>query len=236
MEKRLDRINDDIAIYQYTDGFAYGTDAVLLSKFVKIKKGSIGVEFGTGTGIIPILLTYSQAPKRIYAFEIQEDYARLAAENVALCNMQDRIEIVHDDIKNITPYYFREKGVESVDLVFTNPPYMKTTSGYLNESERKLIARHEVKCDICDICASAGRILKNGGDFYVVYRPDRLCDLFVAMRSAAIEPKELCEVVSRRGEAPVLLLCRGKKSAESGLKVTPPLVIYDDQAKEDKNG
>lgn len=227
MDKRLDKINDDISIYQYTEGFAYGTDAVLLAAYVKLKKGAVCVELGTGTGIIPILVTYRKKPEKIFAFEIQEDYALLARENVELCGMSDRIEIVHDDLKNITPYYFREKGVESVDAVFTNPPYMKMSSGFLNESERKLTARHELKCDIKDVCSAAAKVLKNGGDFFVIYRPDRLCDLLCAMRETGIEPKELTEVVSHTGEAPTLILVRGKKSALPSMKITEPFVIYE---------
>ena len=227
MEKRLDKINDKISIYQYTEGFSYGTDAVLLSAFVKVKRGQIGVELGTGTGIIPILITHHKSPEKIFAFEIQEDYARLARENVTLSEMDGKIEIIHDDIKNITPYYFREKGVESVDFVFSNPPYMKMTSGYLNESERKLTARHELFCDINDVCASASRLLKNGGDFFVIYRPDRMCDLFVAMRESGIEPKELLEVQSRAGDVTSLILVRGRKGASSSMKIVKPFVVYD---------
>ena len=227
MNKRLDKINDDISIYQYTEGFSYGTDAVLLAAYVKLKKGSVCVELGTGTGIIPILVTYRKNPKKIFAFEIQDDYAELARENVELCGMSDKIEIVHDDLNNITPYYFREKGVESVDAVFTNPPYMKMTSGFLNESERKLTARHELRCDIEDVCTAASKLLKNGGDLFVIYRPDRLCDLLCAMRNAGIEPKELTEVASHTGEAPTLILVKGRKSALPSMKVTKPFVIYN---------
>ena len=227
MEKRLDKINEDISIYQYTDGFSYGTDAVLLASFVKAKKGQVGVELGTGTGIIPILIAYRKEIKKIFAFEIQKDYADLAKENVALSSMSDRIEILHDDLKNITPSYLREYGVESADFVFSNPPYMKMTSGFLNESERKLTARHELKCDINDVCQAASRLLKNGGDFYVIYRPDRMCDLFVALREVNLEPKEMTEVVSRVGEAPTLILVRARKGASSSMKVNAPFVIYD---------
>lgn len=227
MNKRLDKINEKLSIYQYTEGFAYGTDAVLLSAYVKVKKGDIGAEFGTGTGIIPILITHHKNPEKIFAFEIQEDYATLASENVELCNMGDKIEIIHDDIKNITPYYLRDRGVESVDFVFSNPPYMKMTSGYLNESERKLTARHELFCNIEDICLSASKILKNGGDFYAIYRPDRMCDLFVALRKAGLEPKEMTEVQSRQGQAPTLILVKARKGASSSMKINPSFVIYD---------
>ena len=101
------------------------------------------------------------------------------------------------------------------------------TSGYLNESERKLTARHELKCNVNDICNGASRLLKNGGDFFVIYRPDRLCDLICAMRESGLEPKEMTEVVSHAGEAPTLILVRGKKSALPSMKITEPFVIYE---------
>ena len=228
MIKRLDKINEKISIYQYTEGFSYGTDAVLLSAYVSVKKDSAGAELGTGTGIIPILLCHHKSPKKIFAFEIQKDYADLASENVTLSGMEGKIEIIHDDIKNVTPSYMRKYGWESLDFVFSNPPYMKMTSGYLNESERKLTARHELHCDINDVCTAASRLLKNGGDFFVVYRPDRLCDLFVALREADLEPKELLEVVSRKGEAPTLVLVKARKKASASLKLLKPFVIYND--------
>ena len=43
MEKRLDKINEDISIYQYTEGFLYGTDAVLLAAYVKLKKDTVAI-------------------------------------------------------------------------------------------------------------------------------------------------------------------------------------------------
>ena len=56
---RLDEILPGKKIFQYREGFAYGTDAVLLSRFIKPPHAkSVGVEFGTGTGIIPLLLLW----------------------------------------------------------------------------------------------------------------------------------------------------------------------------------
>lgn len=43
-------------IIQKRDGFCFGMDAVLLSSFVKVKRGGKVLDLGTGTGILPILL------------------------------------------------------------------------------------------------------------------------------------------------------------------------------------
>lgn len=219
---RLDEILPGKKIFQYREGFSYGTDAVLLSRFIKPPHAdSVGVEFGTGTGVIPILLSQRANFSHITAFEIQEDYALLAQENLRRCQLEDKVTVVWDDLNNAPKHL--EKPV---DFVFTNPPYMKMTSGYLNEGERKLVARHEKHCSLEGICQTAAALLRYGGSFFAVHRPDRLVDLFCAMRAADIEPKELITVHSHAGEPPKLVLCRGKKSAAPFLVVGEPMVLY----------
>ena len=219
---RLDEILPGKSIFQYRDGFSYGTDAVLLSRFIKPPRAdSVGVEFGTGTGVIPILLAHRANFSRVSAFEIQEDYALLARENLRRVGLEDKVSVVWDDLKNA------KNHVEgTVDFVFTNPPYMKMTSGYLNEGSRKLVARHEKHCTLEEICQSASALLRYGGSFFVVHRPDRLVDLFCALRGADLEPKELITVHSHAGEPPKLILCRAKKSSSPFLVVGEPMVLY----------
>lgn len=228
MEKRLDQINEKISMYQYTEGFSYGTDAVLVAAFCKIKKGQIGADLGTGTGIIPILLTHHKNPAKVFAFEVQEDYARLARENAELNSFGDRIEVIQENVANITPSYMRRFGVEALDFVVSNPPYMKITSGALGLSERKISARHEKWCDINGFARAGAALLKNGGDMYIVYRPDRLCDLIFALRENRLEPKEMVFVKSFEKDAPCMVLIRARKCAESSLKISE-FVIYREQ-------
>ena len=228
MEKRLDNINKDLSIYQYTKGFAYGTDAVLVSAFCRVKRGQKGADLGTGTGIIPILLTYHKNPAHIFAFEIQTEYADLSRENVQMCKYQDKITVINDDIKNITPSYMKNYGVEALDFVVTNPPYMKVSTGALGECERKVSARHEAHCSVSDIAKSISYLLKNGGDAYIIYRTERLVDLFCALRENSLEPKELVMVHSFQLDAPKLFMCRARKGAGVGLRVSD-FVIYESE-------
>lgn len=223
---RADKINKDLTIHQYKDGFCYGTDAVLLSAFVSVKKGERGAEIGTGSGIIPILLNYHKNPGKIYAFEIQPDYAELARRNFSDCGYGDNIEVICDNINN-----YKSHGIEGLDFVFTNPPYMKCESGRLNLDERKLISRHEVHCNIDDICRASAAMLKNGGNFFAVFRPDRLSDMIFALKSHRLEPKELLFVQSHHGKAPNLFLIKAKKdSFDGGLKIHKNLVLYTEGA------
>ncbi|MBQ9940665.1 MAG: methyltransferase [Clostridia bacterium] len=219
---RLDKINKDLSVYQYKDGFCYGTDAVLLSAFTDFKKGDSGAEIGTGCGIIPILLNYHKEPGKIYAFEIQKDYADLARKNADMCGYGEKIEVICDNITNHEKY-----NIQGLDFVFSNPPYMKNDSGKLNGEIKKLVSRHEMFCGIDDICRAANYMLKNGGNFFAVFRPDRMTDLIFALKKNRLEPKEILFVQSHSDKAPNLFLIKAKKDClDGGLKIHKPLVLY----------
>ncbi len=223
MAKVLQDVDENHKIYQFTEGFSFGTDAVLLSGFVQPRKNSVGVEFGTGTGIIPLLLSMHKEFQKIYALEIQSEYARLARENIAMNGFSDKVEILEGDLKEARrhiPFY--------VDFVFTNPPYMKKESGKVNDNEKKRIARHEIHCDIRDVCRSAASLLQDKGDFYCVYRLARMAELFSAMREFDLEPKNIVFVTPKPDSPPDLILVRGVKGANPELKSRPPFVIQDE--------
>lgn len=211
--KRKEKLDETHFLYQYTDGFSFGTDAVLLAGFIRTKKSSVCVEFGTGTGIIPILLSMHKQFSHIFAFEIQKDYALLAEENFRLNKIEDRVTVINGSFEKAS-----EVIKEKADIVFANLPYMKATSGFKNESEKKLFARHEMSGDVYSALTEAGKLLSDKGEFYAVYRIDRLADMIEAMKKAKIEPKNIVFVAGKEGDAPKLFLIRGVKGAQSGLR------------------
>ena len=104
---------------------------------------------------------------------------------------------------------------------------MKTDSGKRNEADAKYIARHEVCGSIADFAAAASRLLKHGGRFYCVYRPDRLMSLLAAMSGSRLEPKEMTFVHADKNTPPsMVLVCAVKGGAES-LKLTKPLILHE---------
>lgn len=222
-DERLDQVNEKITLIQKKDGLTFGTDAFLLASFIKPKRSGIAAELGTGTGIISFLLAARDKFSRISAFEIQEDFAVLAKRNAELNSLCDKVDIICRDVRDLRSAEFGE-----YDVVFTNPPYMKTDSGKRNESDRKYIARHEVCGTVDDFCASAYRLLKHGGKFYAVWRPDRLCDLLCSMRAHSLEPKVLTSVLANSTSAPSMVLVCATKGGASGMTVTPPLILYRD--------
>lgn len=224
MTKQLQKIDEKHVLYQYTDGFSFGTDAVLLSGMVRCHRGEVGAELGTGTGIIPLLLSIHKEFEKIYAIEIQHDYASLAAENIALNGFSHKVEVIEGDLKESK----RLVGVEC-DFVFSNPPYMKKDTGEKNENEKKRIARHEILCDVHDVCRAAAGLLKDKGSFYCVWRTARLPELFASMQESGLEPKNMILVTPTPKSAPALVLVRAVKGGRPELKTRAPLLIQNEK-------
>ena len=217
---------NNLKIIQNNNGFKFGIDSILLSDFAKkIKKDSIVLDIGTGTGIISILLSAKTEANKIIGIEIQREVADMAKRSVILNKLENKIEIINDDINNIEKYFENNY----FDVIVTNPPYQKNNTGLKSENEKNLISRHEIKCTLEDIIKKSFKILKDKGEFYMVHRPERLVDIMYLMRKNKIEPKELRFVYPKISDKPNLILINSIKNAKQFLKVEKPLIIYNEE-------
>ncbi|MBQ8528859.1 MAG: methyltransferase [Clostridia bacterium] len=220
--ERCDFVNDSLKLIQNTEGLTFGTDALLLAGYVSSKYGR-GLEIGSGSGIISMLLLSRGKLQSAVALEVQRTYAELTERNAALNGLSDRLSAVCADVRE-----YRSEG--EFDLVYTNPPYMKVGGGKSCDTDYKNIARHEVFGDIGDFCQSAKRLIRFGGSFAAVYRPDRLTDLIYEMRLADIEPKRMTLVFADCTSEPSMALIEGRRGGRCGMYVTPPFIIYKDSS------
>ncbi|MBQ7363617.1 MAG: methyltransferase [Clostridia bacterium] len=218
--ERVDVVNDRLSLIQNKEGLTFGTDALLLAGYIS-GSFSRALELGSGSGIISMLLLARDKAMHVDALEVQGSYAELTERNAEYNSLSDRLTAIHTDIREY-------KAAAEYDCVFTNPPYMKATSGKMNGSSMKAIARHELSGDIYDFCSSASRLLKFGGSFFAVYRPDRLTDLIDAMRASKTEPKRMTFVHADTLSSPSMVLVEGRRGGRCGLKLTRPLIIYTD--------
>lgn len=224
-EKIEDLQCNGLRIIQNKKWFCFGMDAVLLTNYCDIKNNSKIADLGTGTGIIPILLSGKRHYSKAYAIEIQEGVAEMARRSVALNDLQDKIEIFNIDLKEALNYL----EPNSFDAVISNPPYKLNNSGIINPSDNKAISRHEIKCSLEDVIRTAAVLLKQYGRFYMVHRPDRLADIMCLLRKYSLEPKQIRFVHPRVAATPNMILIRASKNGNPELKFDPPLYIYDDE-------
>jgi len=220
--ERLDQVNDSLSLIQKKDGLTFGTDALLLAAYIS-GKFDTGIEIGGGSGIISMLLLTREKVKKITAIEVQEDYASLIKRNAELNGLDTRLTSLHADAREYKPD-------SEVSIVFTNPPYMKADGGKRNDTDAKNAARHEMNGDIGELIGAAARMLKYGGTFAAVYRPDRITDIIFAMRDKKIEPKRMTFVHADTASESSMVLIEGKRGGGCGLQLTRPLIIYKDKS------
>lgn len=217
-KERIDTVNDQLRLIQYPDGNLFGSDALVLAGFVNTTGVEKAAELGCGSGIVSLLCLARNKAKSVDAYEIQPEYADLARRNASLNGYADRMNVVEGDLLLCSR---QPENRGRYGMIFTNPPYMPASGKECDDKGRQ-IARHEICGGVVSFCEAAGRMLRSGGKFFVVCRPDRLTDLLVAMREAAIEPKRLTPVLPSAGRAPCLLLVEGKKDAAPSLIFTAP--------------
>ena len=214
--RRIDDLGiNELKLIQDTDMLCFGIDAVMLANFVYCKVGARIVDLCTGNGIIPVLLSAKVPAQEIIGVEIQEKVAKLADDNVKLNNLQEKLKIINDDLKNMPSVL----GKSKFDVVTCNPPYRNAGCGIVNEADTKAIARHEILCNLDDIIYASAMLLKPLGKFFMIHRPDRLCDILCAMRNHKIEPKVVQFVQPSKDTKPTHVLIEGAYGGNKHMKV-----------------
>lgn len=228
--KENERIDDleykNLKIIQKNNGFCFGIDAVLLSDFAKdIRNNSKVMDLGTGTGILPILLSGKTKLSIIYGIEVQKDIADMAKRSVILNKLEDKIQIINEDINNLENIF----ELNSFDAIVTNPPYKNKNTGKINNNEYKYISRHETTADLKKFISVSSKMLKDKGSLYIIHRPERLADIMFELRNNKIEPKVIRFIHSNINKEPKLVLIKAIKNAKIFLKTEKPLFVYDEK-------
>lgn len=212
-----------LKIYQDTEEFCFGTDAVLLANFVKAKKDERVVDLCSGTGIIA-LLVQARCECNVTAVELQPQMAKLCQSSVELNMLCDRVSVQCRDLREMG--FGAEAG--SADTVTCNPPYKIPEGSLASEKESIRIARQEITCTLEDAVSAASRLLRFSGKFYMVHQSQRIMDIIAQMRKHSLEPKRIQLVQPRANKGANLVLIEAMRGGRSGLIWEPTLVLQND--------
>lgn len=206
-------------VYDNEGVFAIGTDAVALGVFAGRCKGR-AVDLGCGSGVIGLSLAWRNAQLAVDCIDIQPAAAEATQANICLNGLEGRMSAVCGDLREmVTP-----ENCDRYDLVVCNPPYYPAGSGKISADEAKAIARTELCCTLGDVCRCAAGLLKTGGRFCIVHKPERMAELIYTMHNVGLEPKRLRFVQSSADAAPSLVMVEGKRGAKAGLVIEPPYI------------
>jgi tRNA1Val (adenine37-N6)-methyltransferase len=234
-----------LRILQDPKRFCFGMDAVLLAGFAAAgenpsapgtkagsgrRKAAVCrqlLDLGTGTGIIPLLLSAKTAAEHLTGLEIQSESADMARRSVEMNGLSGRISIMCGDIRDTDRIF----PAASFDVVTCNPPYMTKGHGLANPEGPLAIARHELLCTFSDVASAAQTLLVPGGRFYLVHRPFRLAEIMVTLHEKGLEPKRMKMVHPFIDRAPSMVLLECVRGGRVRLEVEKPLVVYAGQGR-----
>lgn len=225
MAKHWESLREDLSLLVSKE-HTFGTDAFLLARFAEAKARDRAADFGTGCGIIPFLWHRDYSlPSPCYAIDIQTQAVEQCRQSVIRAGLEKQLIPLLADIRTLD-------AIEpaSLTLITCNPPYKKNGGGILSREHSDQIARHETMCTLEDICKAASRLLRFGGRLCLCQRPERLCDIFAAMRDNGVEPKRMQLVHRDAYSAPWLVLVEGRRGGKPFLKSEPPFLMMQDGA------
>lgn len=229
MAERIDNIGfGNLQLIQNPDEFCYGVDAVILANFAAKHAAfpiNRAMDLGTGTGVIPLILSHKTEADFIGGLEIQEGSYRRAVRSAELNGLKRRVCFYKGDVKTAAQDKLKAL-LGQMDTVTSNPPYMEKTGGLKCANDAKSIARHETTAGLEDFMRCAAALLKPRGDFFMVHRPSRLADICCFARKCGLEPKELCFVSPNVRKAPNIILVHCVKGGGRQLRILDPLYIY----------
>lgn len=225
----MERIDDlqcaGLRLKQDSESYCFTSDAVILANLVKVKRGGVVADFGTGSGVIAILLTAKTQADKIFAIEKQPGLFKLACDNVRLNKLEGKVVPVEGDIEDMP----RVLGAGCVDAVVCNPPYFKHGSGETREGE-SAAARHESGRGLEGIVSAAAAMLRTGGELFLIHRTERLSEVCALAENAGLAVKEMILIRAREGVEPKTFVVVARKGAAQGMKLRT-LTVTDSDGK-----
>lgn len=205
-------------IIQDSEKYRFTSDSVLLSRFLKAKRGEVLADFCSGSGVVGLhFYAENMGVKSVTLFEMQKGLADMSRKTVALNGLEDVFRVENVRLQEIPADY-----VEAFSLILCNPPYER--GGFQNADADKAVCRKELTLSLEELCFAAKRCLKFGGRLALVHRADRVSEVLNALHANALEPKKLQFISGKEGDKPYALLVAAVKGGKAGVDVLPTLV------------
>lgn len=212
----------DIRVYQHRSGYRFSVDALLLYSFVNVRHVHEIADLGAGSGIVGLLLARKYERAKVLLVELQEGLFGLAGKNIDLNGLGTRVTAVLSDISLIAE---KARGM-IFDVVVSNPPFRKSTTGRLSLGEERAVARHEVRMRLSDLAEAASCLLRARGRFFLIYHPERLIELMETLRANRLEPKRIRFVHNDAASVSKIVLVEAVKDGRAGIRIEKPLFMY----------
>ena len=214
-----------LKLLQKTGGFRFGMDSVLLAHFAAIRPKDTVIDFGTGTGILPLLLIGRGKGSVFHAVEIQPDYCEMAERTMKMNHLENRVLIHCGDAGNAEDMF----GTCFADAIICNPPYGIPGAVLTSPFSDRATARNQSESTLRSFFISAFRVLKGKGKISIIYPAQQMLQAMKLMSDCHLEPKRFQLVYPQAAKAANLVLIEGVKDARPMLMPMKPLIVFDEK-------
>jgi tRNA1Val (adenine37-N6)-methyltransferase len=222
-----DLLHGELKLIQKRRGYRYSVDALLLCHFVLPVAGERVIDLGCAGGVIPLILAKRSTPEQVVGVEIQVSLAGMARRNVRLNRLEDKVQILHRDMKNLPDIF----PASSFDCVVSNPPFIRRGSGQLSAIREKAMARHELKIDLYRLVRLSRYLVRPGGRVCFIYPVARLEEVKASLKKAGLYPSRIQLAFDRPGGKPRLFCIEAKNTRSKRLKKMKPIIIETKRGK-----
>lgn len=216
----MELLSNGFSLYIPEGAFPLSTDSLVLADFAVLPRNARVLDLGAGCGTLGLLLCAKDAGCHVTGVELDSTSHEAALENIDRNGLCSRMSSICADLRAIPA----ELAPGSFDICISNPPYF--TGG--PASKTSPMARRDDCCNLRELCTASGKMLKFGGDFVLVHKPERLAEICAAAAQNMLEPKRLC-LIRHRPESPVnLILLSCRKGGKPGL-IWEEKCLFDSQ-------
>lgn len=222
MNAKTDNITEQLGPYTFTQpisGQKVTTDTLCLLDFMlPLGHDDTVIDLGAGAGLIPIFLAWKTPAIRIVGIEIDPQASALAAKNVAANNLDSRITIINEDLRE-TVNTFAEG---SFRVIVSNPPYRKAGAGRQSRDKARETARAETST-LKELISVSKHLTGRDGRIFYVFPVSRLFEMLREGRAVGLTPRRLRFVHTKADTAASFFLIELGRSGT--LTIEEPVIL-----------
>lgn len=207
-----------VKVFQNRKGYRFSVDSPVLADFIPQSEYP-GIEIGSGSGIISLLLLFRKKLPAVTGIEIQESLCELSEMSIEANGLRRVFTVVNGDFNRLYPEF---KGVMNI---FSNPPYLRTGLGHQSRNEEVRRGKFEIDITLEDLLVKSGSILGEGGNLFLILPFNRYEELIRLSGRAGLFPSRIRRVQSFRNGKPERFLIQ-LTNCNSDLEEISPLIIY----------
>ena len=149
----------EFTVVQKVSPLKVGTDSMLLGSFISTELKSQGLDLGTGTGVLSLMIAQRNPNIFIDAIEINDEVAKECT-----LNFQNSKWSTH--LNSITADYLKFPFKKKYDLIFSNPPYH--FENILSPDNGVNLSKHSLQSDFIQFFQLVNQLLIENGDFWII--------------------------------------------------------------------